>query len=175
MKRDSKYMQDIVPGLIIALFSLFYLSQISGIQAFVGLGSTPLDNKFVPYLWGGALLILSLWLIVRGAFKYKRFKAAGGIPQKINIGKGISDKREVIASFIALGVYYGLLELVGFVIMTILYTFVQILILTPREKWGRNVIPAGIVALITGILLYYIFKIQLSVLLPSGVLSAFGL
>ena len=175
MKRDSKYMQDIVPGLIIALFSLFYLSQISGIQAFVGLGSTPLDNKFVPYLWGGALLILSLWLIVRGAFKYKRFKAAGGIPQKINIGKGISDKREVIASFIALGVYYGLLELVGFVIMTILYTFVQILILTPREKWGKNIVPAALIAVVAGVLLYFIFKIQLAVLLPSGILSTFGL
>ena len=175
MKRDSKYRSDIVPGIIIGLLSLFYLSQVSGIQAFVGLGSTPLDNKFVPYLWGGALLALSLWLIIRGAFKYKRFKAAGGVPQKINIGKAISDKGEVIASFIALAVYYGLMETEGFVIMTIIYTFVQILILTPREKWSKNYLPAAVTAIIAGVLLYYIFKIQLSVLLPSGVLAAFGL
>ena len=59
--------------------------------------------------------------------------------------------------------------------MTIIYTFAQILILTPREKWGKNFLPAGIVAIIVGILLYYIFKLQLSVLLPSGILGAFGL
>ena len=120
-------------------------------------------------------MALSLWLIIRGAFKYKRFKAAGGVPQKINIGKAISDKGEVIASFIALAVYYGLMETVGFVIMTIIYTFVQILILTPREKWSKNYLPAAVTAIIAGVLLYYIFKIQLSVLLPSGVLAAFGL
>ena len=91
------------------------------------------------------------------------------------MGKAISDKGEVIASFIALTIYVALLEPIGFVIMTIIYTFAQILILTPREKWGKNFVPAAIVALIAGILLYYIFKIQLSVLLPSGILSAFGL
>ena len=175
MKRDSKYMLDIVPGIVIAAFSLFYLVQIPGIQAFNGLGSTPLDNHFGPWMWGGALLFLGVWLIVRGFFKYKRFKAAGGAVQKFNLGKAISDKGEVIASFIALTIYVALLEPIGFVIMTIIYTFAQILILTPREKWGKNFLPAGIVAIIVGILLYYIFKLQLSVLLPSGILGAFGL
>ena len=175
MKRDSKYMLDIVPGIVIAAFSLFYLVQIPGIQAFNGLGSTPLDNHFVPWMWGGALLFLGVWLIVRGFFKYKRFKAAGGAVQKFNLGKAISDKGEDIASFIALTIYVGLMEPVGFVIMTILYTFVQILILTPREKWGKNIVPAALIAVVAGVLLYFIFKIQLAVLLPSGILSTFGL
>ena len=120
MKRDSKYMLDIVPGIVIAAFSLFYLVQIPGIQAFNGLGSTPLDNHFVPWMWGGALLFLGVWLIVRGFFKHKRFKAAGGAVQKFNLGKAISDKGEVIASFIALTIYVALMEPIGFVIMTII-------------------------------------------------------
>ena len=66
MKKNSKYMMDIVPGVVIAVFSLLYLSQVPGIQAFEGLGSTPLDNHFVPYLWGGVLLFLGLWLVGRG-------------------------------------------------------------------------------------------------------------
>ena len=41
MKKNSKYMMDIVPGVVIAVFSLLYLSQVPGIQAFEGLGSTP--------------------------------------------------------------------------------------------------------------------------------------
>lgn len=175
MKRNGKYMLDIAPGVVITVFSLLYLSQVPGIQGFNDLGSTPLDNHFVPYLWGGALLFLGLWLIGRGYAKLKKFKAEGGVPKKFDLGNAILEKREVIISFVALSIYVGLMELVGFVIMTILYTFAQILILTPREKWRKNYIPAAIVGIITGVFLYYIFRIQLSVLLPSGVLDAFGL
>ena len=74
----------------------------------------------------------------------------------------------------ALVIYVGLMDLVGFVIMTVLYTFAQILILTPREKWKKNFVPAGIVALVAGFLLYYLFKVQLNVLLPAGILPLFG-
>ena len=175
MKRNSKYLLDIIPGIVIAAFAVFYLISAQSIQAFTGLGSTPLDNRFVPNLWGSVMLFLGLWMIGRGIIKYRKFKAAGGVAKKLNLGAAIAEKREVIASFIALALYVGLMEPLGFVISTILYTFAQILILTPREKWGKNVIPAAITALITGILLYYIFRIQLAVLLPSGVLSAFGL
>ena len=174
MKKNSKYMMDIVPGVVIAVFSLLYLSQVPGIQAFEGLGSTPLDNHFVPYLWGGVLLFLGLWLVGRGIVKFKRFKAAGGEAKKNSLGAAIAEKREVIASFVALVIYVGLMDLVGFVIMTVLYTFAQILILTPREKWKKIFVPAGIVALVAGFLLYYLFKVQLNVLLPAGILPLFG-
>ena len=78
MKRDSKYMLDIVPGIVIAAFSLFYLVQIPGIQAFNGLGSTPLDNHFVPWMWGGALALPGCVADRPRLFKHKRFKAATG-------------------------------------------------------------------------------------------------
>lgn len=175
MKKNSKYLLDIVPGIVVAIFALLYMSMIPGISVFEGMGATPLTNHFVPYLWGGALLFLGVWLIVRGAMRYKNFKAAGGMSQKINFKQEISDKREVIVSFVALALYVGLMDLVGFVITTIVYTFVQILILTPREKWRKNYLPAAITALLAGILLYYVFRYTLNVLLPSGILSAFGL
>ena len=120
------------------------------------------------------LLFLGLWLVGRGIVKFKRFKAAGGEAKKNSLGAAIAEKREVIASFVALVIYVGLMDLVGFVIMTVLYTFAQILILTPREKWKKNFVPAGIVALVAGFLLYYLFKVQLNVLLPAGILPLFG-
>lgn len=143
MKKNSKYMMDIVPGVVIAVFSLLYLSQVPGIQAFEGLGSTPLDNHFVPYLWGGVLLFLGLWLVGRGIVKFKRFKAAGGEAKKNSLGAAIAEKREVIASFVALVIYVGLMDLVGFVIMTVLYTFAQILILTPGRSGRKTLSPPG--------------------------------
>ena len=175
MKKNSTYRLDIIPGIVIAIFALLYISMIPGIQVFDGMGATPLTNHFVPYLWGGVLLFLSVWLIVRGSIKYKRFKEAGGVPQKLDLKAALSDKREVIASFIALALYVGLMEAVGFVPTTIVYTFVQILILTPRERWKKNYVPAAITAVIAGCLLYYIFKYLLNVLLPNGVLSIIGL
>ena len=41
MKKNSKYMMDIIPGIVISIFSLLYLSQISGIQAFIRSGFHP--------------------------------------------------------------------------------------------------------------------------------------
>ncbi len=64
---------------------------------------------------------------------------------------------------------------VGFVPMTILYLFAQILILTPTKKWKRTYIPALIVALICACLFYYLFRYKLNVLLPQGILKNFGL
>ena len=61
--QNKHYKMDIIPGIVIALFSIGYLALIPSIQTFTGLGSTPLTNHFVPYLWGGSLLVLSLWII----------------------------------------------------------------------------------------------------------------
>ncbi len=173
--KNSKYKLDIVPGVVMALFALFYLCNIPSIKVFDGLGSTPINNHFVPYLWGGAILVLSLWIIVRGLGKRRKFIAEGGVVEKVDLKKIASDYREVIASFAALTIYVALMDAVGFVIMTILYTFAQILILTPKEDWKKNYVPAAITAAITGIVLYYIFREMLNVLLPVGILSIFGL
>ena len=158
--KNSKYRLDIIPGTVIFIFSIWYLLNIPGIPTFTGLGATPLTNHFVPYLWGGAMLVLSLWLIVRGMKKRKAYKA---------------EKRVVVVSFVARGLDVGLMGPIGFVPTTILYVFVQILVLTPGEHRKKNVLPAAITAIITGCLLFYIFRYMLNVLLPIGLLSIFGL
>ena len=174
MKRDKQYKLDIIPGIVIAIFAIFYMSRISGIRVFKSLGATPLTNHFIPWLWGGSMLALSLWLIVRGIMKYRRLKAAGALPESESLFAALWEKREVIFSFIALALYVGFMDSVGFVITTCIYTFVQILILTPVEKWAKNFIPALITAVITGFLLFYVFRVMLNVLLPVGVFG-FGL
>ena len=54
--KNKQYKLDIIPGIVIALFSIGYMAMIPSIKTFTGLGATPLTNHFVPYLWGGALL-----------------------------------------------------------------------------------------------------------------------
>ena len=173
--KNSKYKLDIVPGVVLAAFALFYMANIPQIKVFEGLGSTPINNHFVPWLWSGAILVLSIWIIIRGLIKRKHFIAEGGKVEKFDLKAGIEKYWEVIASFVCLTVYVALMDAIGFVIMTILYVFVQILILTPRENWKKNYIPAAITATITGIVLFFIFRQMLNVLLPVGILSIFGL
>ena len=172
---NKQYKLDIIPGIVLSLFAIAYLSQIHNIVEFKGLGSTPLTNRFVPYLWGGSLLVLSLWVLVRGLRRKKKYLAEGGEADKTSFRDVISDKREVIVSFIALTIYMALMRSLGFVITTLCYVFVQILILTPRENWKKTWLPALITAAVSAGLLFYVFRYLLNVLLPVGVLSVFGL
>ena len=172
---NKQYKLDIIPGIVLSLFAIAYLSQVPSIVEFKGLGSTPLTNRFVPYLWGGSLLVLSLWVLLRGFRKRKKYLAEGGTPGKAGLMSVLSDKREVVASFAAMTVYVALKGSVGFVITTLAYVFVQILILTPREDWKKTYLPALITAAITAGFLFYVFRYTLNVLLPIGLLSAFGL
>ena len=173
--KNKQYKLDIIPGIVLAVFSIAYLSMIPSIQTFTGLGSTPLTNHFIPYLWGGVVLCLSLGIIVRGLRKRKKYLAEGGKIEKTSLKAILMEKREVVASFIALGLYVGLMGVIGFLITTVVYLFVQILILTPREKWKKNYVPAAITAVVAGVVLFFIFRYVLNVLLPVGILSVFGL
>ncbi len=174
MKKDKQYKLDIIPGIVLAIFAIFYMSRISTIRVFKSLGATPLTNHFIPWLWGGSMLALSLWLIIRGIMKYRRLAAKNALPEGESLFAALWEKREVIFSFIALVLYVGFMESVGFVITTCIYVFVQIMILTPVEKWAKNFVPALITALIAGCLLFYVFRVMLNVLLPVGMFG-FGL
>lgn len=173
--KNKQYKLDIIPGIVIALFSVGYMALIPSIKTFTGLGATPLTNHFVPYLWGGSLLVLGLWITARGFRKRKKYLEEGGAIVKTSLKDVMMEKREVAASFISLAVYVGLMGLVGFAPMTVLYVFAQIMILTPREKWKKTVVPAVITAVVSGAALFYIFRYLLNVLLPVGILSVFGL
>ena len=48
--RNEKYKQDIIPGIVLMIFSIGYLAMIPSIVELKGMGSTPLTNRFVPYL-----------------------------------------------------------------------------------------------------------------------------
>ena len=168
MKKDSQYKLDIIPGVILALFSIGYLAHIPGIRVFRSLGATPLTNRFVPYLWGGTLLFLSLWITIRGMLRYRRFKARGTGEGGGSILSALADKREVIVSFVALTLYVAFLNRLGFTIATAVYVFAQIVILTPAERWYKNLLPAAATGVAAGFLLFYIFRVVLNVLLPVG-------
>lgn len=168
--------KDILSGAVFAVFDGLYLYFCGDIEPFVGKGTTPLNNQFIPYFWGGFMLLLSVMLIVRGLRQSRR--AAGrrqteAAPEKGSAGMAaanwICGNREVILSFAVLFLYILLLGRVGFVIMTALFLTAEILILTPREK--RRYAAAAAAGIIVSALLYFIFGRTLHILLPAGIFS----
>ncbi len=164
-----QYKKELVPGIVLTVIAVLYLFFTTQIQPFTGLGSTPLTNRFMPFFWGTCLLILSVMLIIRGIRMRKKELAAGKTATSATTVSFWDNYKEVVLSFILLAIYIALLESVGFIIMTALYVFAEILVLTEKSK--RNFLVSAIVAVVVAFVLYFIFVKSLNVLLPGGILK----
>ncbi len=165
-----KYKINMIAGGVLFAFGLAYFILSWQIANFKGLGAPPINAKFVPRLWGGLLMLLSLIVFVRGLREYLRLKKEGKLPPGSGqIVERIMEKREVILTFLCLLVYILLLQPVGFIIMSALYIFAEAMILTPKGK--RRPLIAAIVAVVAAVFVDYAFVNLLHVLLPAGILG----
>ena len=162
--------KDLRSGIIFTVFDLMYLFQTSRVQEFKGRGSTPLTNRFIPYFWGSVMLALSIALIIRGIIKLRKEKnSKESETLKSTFLDTIIEHREVIISFLLLFFYLLFLNKIGFIILTTIYLFCEILILTEKEK--RRYLFAFIIAAGSSLILYFVFYKGLHVLLPVGILN----
>lgn len=162
---------DLITGIIAAAFSVFYLSQTTTIKIFGGT-TGGVNAKTVPEIWGSCLLILSIILIVRSIYGMAKAKKNPTLPEQGNFIKNLIDKREVAYTFALLIGYAALMKPVGFIITSIIYVFLQILILTPIKKRSRKVMGiAAVMAVTFSTVLYYVFTKYFMVLLPPGILK----
>ncbi|MDR0638191.1 MAG: tripartite tricarboxylate transporter TctB family protein [Spirochaetaceae bacterium] len=164
------YRKNIIAGAVLTVFSIGVLLLSLNISTFIGLGAAPLGSAFVPRLWSGSLGLLSLSLFIRGLRERRAYVKAGkAIPFSFNFSGFYKKNREVILTFVIIAVYIALISVVGFMIMSALYLFAQILVLTPHGK--RNFLITGIISVVTSVLVDYIFVSLLHVLLPRGLLG----
>mgnify|MGYP001163281726 CR=1 FL=1 len=157
---------DLIAGIILALFSVFYLYEAMDIAVFAGMGKSVVDSGTVPKVWGGCLLVLSLWLIIRSliAMKKNPEQKKGG-----SLVEAIKDKREVWETFGLLFFYIATMDFLGFVISSMIYIFGQIIVLSPPSKVNYKI--AGILAVVFSFGIYFVFVDYLMVLLPPGLLE----
>jgi hypothetical protein len=162
------YQKNIIAGAVLAVFSAVVLLLSLNIPTFTGLGAAPLGSAFIPRLWGGSLGLLSLSLFFRGLRERTVYVRTGKvIPISFKLSKFCQENREVILTFVIIAIYTALIGIVGFIIMSALYLFAQILILTPPDK--RNFPVASIISIVTSVLLDFVFVSLLHVLLPRGI------
>ncbi|MDR1933806.1 MAG: tripartite tricarboxylate transporter TctB family protein [Spirochaetales bacterium] len=164
------YRKNIIAGGALCVFAILYLLLSLRITIFTGLGAAPLDSRFIPRLWGVCLLALSVSLLLRGMRERKVYLKAGktGAPAfSIFSSQFFRKNYAVILTFVMIAVYTALIGIIGFIVMSALYLFGQMMILTPPGK--RNPLLAGIVALVVSVALDYVFVSLLHVLLPRGI------
>lgn len=164
------YRKNIIAGAVLSVFSLVVFLLSLNISMFTGLGTAPLGSAFIPRLWSVCLGLLSLILFLRGLRERTVYIKAGKlVPLVFNFSEFFKKHYEVILTFVTIALYTALIGFIGFMIMSALYLFCQILILAPPGK--RNLLAAGIVSVITAVLTDYVFVSLLHVLLPRGILG----
>ena len=163
-------MKDLLTGIVAAAFSAFYLMQTSGIKVFGG-ATAGVTAQTVPRLWGVAMLALSILLILRSVLAMRK-KSEQDEEERLGFLARLKERREVVCTFGLLILYAALMKPVGFIIMSILYVYLQVWVLTPPEKRTKRMHTiAGGLAVFFSVSLYFVFTKYLMVMLPPGILK----
>lgn len=181
----AKKHRDIFTGLFFLAFSVvMYISTFN----IVGLTDVQLGADFMPKLTSIAIAITSIGLIVNGFRKGTETAAtAEMIENKENtyesIGEESRSMKEVgtkdskkklgyislIFTVILMIGYLILLPILGFLIASILYLFLQMMLFS---DWRSKKIPLYLmISIVTSAFIYYVFRNLFYVMLPSGILG----
>ena len=160
-------MKDLLTGIVAAAFSLM---QTSGIKVFGG-ATAGVTAQTVPRLWGVAMLALSILLILRSILAMRK-KSEQDEEESLGFLARLKERREVVCTFGLLILYAALMKPVGFIIMSIIYVYLQVWVLTPPEKRTKKMHTiAGGLAVFFSVSLYFVFTKYLMVMLPPGILK----
>jgi len=151
---------DLYTGLFFLAFTLIYISQIPAIRI---TRISPIDSAAYPKVLAALLLGLSLVQIFSALRQLKR-----GVPttREEELKKGY---KGVVQSLLLFSAYVLVVEPLGFLISSVLYIFLQILVLCPPDK--VRPVQFGFIALAASGGIYVIFRYGLNLMLPVGILE----
>jgi len=163
----KKY-RDIILGIVMLLFSGFYLAVAQGIKTRPKLTPSYASAKVIPILLGILLAILSVICIVEGVYKLKKNGTGAADAKASETAKG--DGMAVIFTFALMILYALCLPVAGFCLSTMVYLFLQISLLSPKDK--RNMKLFAIIAVVFTMFVFFAFRVGLQMLLPRGIIEA---
>ncbi len=124
-----------------------------------------IDAATVPYVLSAGLCLLGVLQLLHG---YKVKPPMADATTEANVGS--IDYATVIKTLGLVAAYMALLKPVGFVIMTVLYLYLQFIVLTPREQ-KPNHLAYAVIALVTSAVIYATFRQGFDLMLPTGLLN----
>lgn len=161
----KKYSDCISGGFLILLGTVILFAS-RNIKRMAGVS---VGSDFFPKIAAAMLLVFGVVIII--AFFRGRPDRSPAAAEESDAAEDVTktDWKAPLVSVVLLAIYVGLLAKVGFIIMTMLYLFVQTIVLAPKEK--RNYLLFGILSLVVTLIVYYVFVHVLSVMLPIGLLG----
>lgn len=154
---------DIAVGVFYLCFAVVLFCASFGIQAFV---DEILGPEFMPQMMAVIIFVLALLLLFQGIKNCKRPQSNGEEEGTV----GPASPIRALLTLIIIIAYIALMDIVGFIPVTIIYLVGQIALLTPKEKYTKPLIVKSlIISIISPIVLYYIFYRVFGVFLPEGI------
>ncbi|AOT72079.1 tripartite tricarboxylate transporter TctB family protein [Geosporobacter ferrireducens] len=153
--------REAIYGIVFFIIAAAYYAASFNIKIYQSYGDSGVDSRFLPQLLGIFLMILSTIQIVKG-IKLVRIYEGDRVAEKI-----ISIKVILTVAFIVL--YVALMPVVGFLIMTAVYLFFQIILLMPPDN--KKYLLALEISTIFSIVVYFLFVQVLTLILPRGILG----
>ena len=121
--------------------------------------------EFMPQVLSGFMGVLGIIQCITGIKTMREYDPE---QEKEEESEFKPEYMRVLATIIAFGVYVFAIKIVGFLVCSVIYLFVQMCILAPKEK--RNYVLFAVIALLVNVVVYFIFRNGLNVMLPTGFL-----
>lgn len=159
--------RDIQSGILLLLVSgVMFVATLS----FKKMTTTQIGPAFMPQVISILIALVSLAVIYEG---YKKVKAGKEVDSSIKnddaegTDKGVSYK-PVIVSFILMAFYVVIMPVIGFLITTAVFMFIQMMVLS--SKLERRWLLFAVVSVVSSVIIYYVFRNVFYIMLPSGLL-----
>jgi putative tricarboxylic transport membrane protein len=127
-----------------------------------------IDASTVPYVLSVGLCLLGVLQLL--AARTATAPAADPDEDAGTTEKTPADYSTVFKTLGLIAVYVALLQRVGFPIMTVLYLYVQFIVITPREL-KINHVTYIIIAVLTSAIIFFTFRQGFDLMLPTGFLK----
>lgn len=123
--------------------------------------------NFMPLVIGSLILILALMLLFSSIKNFKRNAAkAEAMPADT------SDYKRVLASLVLVVIYVNILAPVGFILSTLGYLFLQIIVLAPDDRrTAKNILLYAIIDVVFVLVVFFLFRYGFKIVLPAGIFS----
>ena len=164
MKKQEK--TDLLSALLAIVFGgfVYFMSGSIVVKAKGG----DIGSQFLPRLIAGLMILLGVLLLIG---TLRKIKASAGT-QTQEESKEDKSFIPALLSFVNLIVYVLIFKPVGFLVSTVIYLTVQMIIMSPDHKPGVKKLGFWVaLAVIVAVAIYFIFTKGFSLPLPSGILG----
>lgn len=161
--------KEIILGVIMLAFSVFYLYYAAGIKT---RSTVSVSAKLIPELLGIAVFVLGCVQLAQGIRYLRRIRVQDGEAGSTPVFMNSDERRDllpIMLTFVLIVAYAAVFEWLGFIVSSSLCMFFQIMLLAPAGK--RKPVLFAVISVVVAFGVYVAFRKGLDLSLPPGILE----